>query len=108
MSHELRTPLNAIIGYSEMLLEEAQDLNQGELVPDLEKVRDAGRHLLGLINDVLDLSKIEAGKMDLFLETFTVSDLLHQVEATIAPLIAKSGDTLEIVIEDDRSEEHTS
>src|SRR3546814_3834096 len=84
-----------------MLLEEAQDLNQGELVPDLEKVRDAGRHLLGLINDVLDLSKIEAGKMDLFLETFTVSDLLHQVEATIAPLIAKSGDTLEIVIEDD-------
>src|SRR3546814_17131507 len=84
-----------------MLLEEAQDLNQGELVPDLETVRDAGRHLLGLINDVLDLSKIEAGTMDLFLETFTVSDLLHQVEATIAPLIAPHGATLESVIEAD-------
>src|SRR6266404_6116549 len=68
MSHELRTPLNAIIGYSEMLYETAQDDGQEEFLPDLAKIRDAGRHLLSLINDILDLSKIEAGKMDLYLE----------------------------------------
>src|SRR5205807_177719 len=62
MSHELRTPLNAIIGYSEMLEEEAQDMAAENLVPDLQKIRSAGKHLLTLINDVLDLSKIEAGK----------------------------------------------
>ena len=64
MSHELRTPLNAIIGYSEMLIEEAEDLGQAGLVPDLQKIRVAGKHLLGLINDILDFAKIEAGKMD--------------------------------------------
>ena len=69
MSHELRTPLNAIIGYSEMLQEEAEDLEQETLIPDLQKVNAAGKHLLGLINDILDLSKIEAGRMDLYLET---------------------------------------
>ena len=73
MSHELRTPLNAIIGYSEMLLEEADELVRPELKPDLEKIRGAGKHLLGLINDILDLSKIEAGKMDVFPETFDVA-----------------------------------
>ena len=75
MSHELRTPLNAIIGYSEMLQEEAEDLGQEAFLPDLQKINAAGKHLLGLINDILDLSKIEAGRMDLFLETFEVGQL---------------------------------
>ena len=70
MSHELRTPLNAIIGYSEMLQEEAEDAGQDDFIPDLEKIHAAGKHLLALINDILDLSKIEAGKMELYLETF--------------------------------------
>ena len=74
MSHELRTPLNAIIGYSEMLYETAQDEGQDEFLPDLAKIRDAGRHLLGLINDILDLSKIEAGKMDLYLEEVDLAE----------------------------------
>src|SRR5207247_9719064 len=73
MSHELRTPMNAIIGYSEMLQEEAQEINSRDLVPDLLKIQSAGKHLLSLINDVLDLSKIEAGKMELYLETFDLS-----------------------------------
>ena len=76
MSHELRTPLNAIIGYSEMLQEEAEELGHGDFVPDLEKIHGAGKHLLGLINDILDLSKIEAGKMELFLEDFDVAALV--------------------------------
>ena len=79
MSHELRTPLNAIIGYSEMLEEEAQDLGQEPLVPDLRKINAAGKHLLELINAVLDLSKIEAGKMDLYLETFAVADTVRDI-----------------------------
>ena len=79
MSHELRTPLNAIIGYSEMLEEEAQDLGQEPLVPDLRKINAAGKHLLELINAVLDLSKIEAGKMDLYLETFSVADTVRDI-----------------------------
>lgn len=91
MSHELRTPLNAIIGYSEMLLEEAGDLNQPEFVPDLEKIHAAGRHLLSLINDILDLSKIEAGKMQLFLDTFDLSALVRDVVATVQPLAEKNG-----------------
>ena len=69
MSHELRTPLNAIIGYSEILQEDVADLGQDNLIADLKKIESAGRHLLGLINDILDLSKIEAGKMDVFIET---------------------------------------
>ena len=91
MSHELRTPLNAIIGYSEMLIEEARDEQGEEFVPDLEKIAGAGRSLLALINDILDLSKIEANKMEVFLETFDVAALLHDVEATVAPLIAQNG-----------------
>jgi signal transduction histidine kinase/DNA-binding response OmpR family regulator len=94
MSHELRTPLNAIIGYSEMLHEEAQDLGQDSFLPDLVKIREAGRHLLSLINDILDLSKIEAGKMDVLIEDFEVADLIGQVESVIQPLMAKNANTL--------------
>ena len=96
MSHELRTPLNAIIGYSEILLEESDDLVRPELKPDLEKIRGAGKHLLGLINDILDLSKIEAGKMDLFLESIDVAVLLADVSATVQPLMAKNGNVFDV------------
>jgi hypothetical protein len=96
MSHELRTPLNAIIGYSEMLEEEARDRGLGELAPDLGKIHAAGRHLLALINDVLDLSKIEAGKMELFLEDFDVRALVQDVESTIRPQVEKNGNVLEV------------
>ncbi len=75
MSHELRTPLNAIIGYSEILQEEATDIGQQGFVPDLKKIESAGRHLLGLINDILDLSKVEAGRMDVFIEDVEVAPL---------------------------------
>ncbi|HWA87902.1 MAG TPA: response regulator [Opitutus sp.] len=94
MSHELRTPMNAIIGYSEMLTEEAEDLGQDSFVPDLKKIHAAGKHLLGLINDVLDLSKIEAGKMTLYLEDFSVPAMVTEVAATIHPLIEKNGNQL--------------
>jgi PAS domain S-box-containing protein len=101
MSHELRTPLNAVIGYSEMLREEAEDLGQAELVPDLMKINAAGRHLLDLINNVLDLSKIEAGKMELFLETFEISVMVRDVVAVVQPLAAKRANTLEVDCGDD-------
>ena len=95
MSHELRTPLNAIIGYSEMLEEEARDhWASSEFVPDLERIHSAGKHLLGLINDVLDLSKIEAGKMDLHLETFDLTELVRDVLATIEPMAEQRGNAL--------------
>jgi signal transduction histidine kinase/DNA-binding response OmpR family regulator len=97
MSHELRTPLNAIIGYSEMLQEEAEDLGQDRFLPDLMKIREAGKHLLSLINDVLDLSKIEAGKMDVLVEEFEVADLIEQVHSVIEPLIAKNANVLEML-----------
>src|ERR1044072_6329584 len=96
MPHELRTPLNAIIGYSEMLQEEAEDLDQETLIPDLQRVNAAGKHLLGLINDILDLSKIEAGRMDLFLEDFEVGQLVRDVEAIVRPLVEKNGNALVI------------
>ena len=96
MSHELRTPLNAIIGYSEMLEEEAGERGHSDYVPDLQKIRAAGRHLLALINDVLDLSKIEAGKMELHLETFELLPAIEAVAATVAPLIEKNGNTLRL------------
>ena len=94
MSHELRTPLNAIIGYSEMLQEDARDEGATRTAEDLDKVLNAARHLLGLINDVLDISKIEAGKMELFLETFPLTKLVGEVAATISPLIGKRGNKL--------------
>lgn len=94
MSHELRTPLNAIIGYSEMLQEDAGDMGYEDIVPDLEKIHHAGKHLLGLINDILDISKIEAGRMDLYLETFSISSLIQEVQATVRPLIDKNDNQL--------------
>ncbi|MGD8726542.1 MAG: response regulator [Gemmatimonadales bacterium] len=94
MSHELRTPLNAIIGYSEMLQEDALDAGQEGFVPDLQKVHAAGKHLLSLINDVLDLSKIEAGRMDLYLETFEICSLLSDVATTVRPLVEKNANRL--------------
>ena len=96
MSHELRTPMNAIIGYSEMLIEEAEDLGQDEFVPDLRKIHGAGRHLLALINDVLDLSKIEAGKMTVYVEAFDIKPMLDDVASTIQPLIEKNANTLDL------------
>jgi signal transduction histidine kinase/DNA-binding response OmpR family regulator len=101
MSHELRTPLNAIIGYSEMLLEEAEDLGYGDFAPDLQKINAAGKHLLTLINDILDLSKIEAGKMDLYLETFDIAPMIRDVVTTINPLVEKNANTLEVHGADD-------
>jgi signal transduction histidine kinase/CheY-like chemotaxis protein len=94
MSHELRTPLNAIIGYSEMLQEESEDEGLDSFVADLKKIHGAGKHLLALINDILDLSKIESGKMELFLEDFDLKALIEDVKATIHPLIEKNSNTL--------------
>jgi signal transduction histidine kinase/CheY-like chemotaxis protein/sugar lactone lactonase YvrE len=97
MSHELRTPMNAIIGYSEMLQEEAEDLDQKGFIPDLQKIHGAGKHLLGLINDILDLSKVEAGKMTLYVEEFDVAKLANEVAATVQPLVTKNGNRLEVI-----------
>lgn len=96
MSHELRTPLNAIIGYSEMLQEEADDLGQEAFIPDLKKIQAAGQHLLALISDILDLSKIEAGKIDLHLETFAIAPMLEDVVITMRPMVEKNANTLEV------------
>ena len=94
MSHELRTPLNAIIGYSEMVDEEMQDRGDDPLRADIQKIEAAGRHLLALINDVLDLSKIEAGKMELVAEPFTVAVMIEDVVTTMTPLVMRNGNTL--------------
>ena len=101
MSHELRTPLNAIIGYSEMLQEEVEELGHDDLAPDLQKIRSAGKHLLALINDVLDLSKIEAGRMELYLETFDVRATIDEVATTVRPLVEKNGNRLVVTCADD-------
>ncbi|GAA3407697.1 response regulator [Paenibacillus hodogayensis] len=95
MSHELRTPLNAIIGYSEMLIEDATDAGDSRTAGDLEKINGAGKHLLALINDILDLSKIEAGKMEMFLEPCDLSSVIQDVLTTVHPLIVKNKNRLE-------------
>ena len=104
MSHELRTPLNAIIGYSEMIEEELEDVQAAALAPDLRKIQSAGRHLLALINDVLDLSKVEAGKMELFVERFAIRPVIEDVVSTIRPLLDKNGNRLELDCPDDLGE----
>ena len=100
MSHELRTPMNAIIGYSEMLMEDAEDDGNEDAVEDLKKIHSAGTHLLSLINDVLDLAKIESGKMDLYLETFEVPGMVGEVVSTIDTLVKKKGNRLQVELDE--------
>jgi len=101
MSHELRTPLTAIIGYSEMLEDDAEEMGVDDFLPDLRKIQGAGKHLLGLINSILDLSKIEAGKMDLLVEPFDVGELVREVADTVAPLVEKNGNDFIVDCPDD-------
>ncbi len=98
MSHELRTPLNAIIGLSQLLEQDAQalGLDEEDFISDLQSINDAGKHLLALINDILDLSKIEAGKMALYPETFEITRLINDVITTVKPLVEKNGNILEV------------
>jgi signal transduction histidine kinase/CheY-like chemotaxis protein len=96
MSHELRTPLNAIIGVTEMLLEDARDLARDDELEPLERVLRAARHLLALINDILDLSKIEAGRMELHLESFPLAPLIEDVVKTVEPMATKNGNRIVI------------
>ncbi len=106
MSHELRTPMNAIIGYSEMLAEDAEDDGLDEMLGDLNKITNAGKHLLSLVNDVLDLSKIEAGKMELFLEDIAVKDIAEDVASTALSLIEKNANELILDIDQDLGTMH--
>jgi signal transduction histidine kinase/DNA-binding NarL/FixJ family response regulator len=101
MSHELRTPLNAIIGYSEMLEEETHELGKLENVKDLQKIQGAGKHLLALINDVLDLSKIEAGRMGVHLETFDITQMIEEMVATLHPAISKNMNSIKVHLAED-------
>jgi two-component system sensor histidine kinase/response regulator len=96
MSHELRTPLNAIILYSELLQEEAADVGHQSSIADLERIQSAGKHLLDLINGILDLSKIEAGKMPLLLETFDIGAMVDELVDTVGPLVYKNGNTFSV------------
>jgi signal transduction histidine kinase/CheY-like chemotaxis protein len=96
MSHELRTPLNAIIGYSELLEEEVEDIGKQDAIPDLRRISAAGKQLLGLINDILDLSKIEAGKTQLYIESFEIRHLIDEVVNTLQPLARQKHNTLAV------------
>ncbi len=100
MSHELRTPLNAIIGYSEMIQEDVQEKGINDFIPDLKKIREAGKHLLGIINDILDLSKIESGNVSLHVEEFKISMMIQDLGTTAAPLIEKNDNKLEIQVQE--------
>ncbi|MDH5361025.1 MAG: ATP-binding protein, partial [Gammaproteobacteria bacterium] len=99
MSHELRTPLNAVIGYSEIIEEEAEELAQVQIASDADKINRAGKHLLTLINDILDLSKIEAGKMDVYIESFNLNELLQDVIITSQPMLSKNNNTFDYEID---------
>jgi signal transduction histidine kinase len=100
MSHELRTPLNAIIGYSEILQDEASDLGYSDFLPDLERIQTAGKHLLEMISDILDISKIEAGQVTLYLESIDIGGLIQDVMTTAKPLIEKNNNVLKMVTGD--------
>jgi signal transduction histidine kinase len=102
MSHELRTPLNAIIGFSQLLQQDAQDLglDDRDFINDLQSINDAGKHLLALINDILDLSKIEAGKMTLYPETFEIATLINNIVVTAKPLVENNENLLEVDCEE--------
>ena len=101
MSHELRTPLSAVIGYSEMLEEEAEELRQDSLLKDLGKIKSNAQHLLGLINDVLDLSKVEAEKMEVYAENIDVAEFVRDAAGTVDALVAKKGNTLVVEVAED-------
>ena len=107
MSHELRTPLNAIIGYSEMLIEEAEEMNQPDIIPDLRKIHSSARHILDLINDILDISKIEAGKMTVYAETFSIERMLRDAVSSVEHLIQKNKNHLSLEIPHDLGEMHS-
>lgn len=94
MSHELRTPMNAILGYSEMLMEEAEELGHDDYIPDLKRINQSGTHLLALINDVLDISKIESGKMEALPEQFDINGMIDEVVVTVHPLMEKNSNKL--------------
>jgi len=96
MSHELRTPLNAIIGYSSLLYEEVEEVGPAEFIPDLKKIHTAATHLLQIINDVLDLSKLEAGQLELHQESFDLGMLVNNIVTTVKPLVEQKGNTLEV------------
>lgn len=101
MSHELRTPMNAIIGYSEILMEEAEEDGNTQYLADLGKIHSAGKHLLEIINAVLDISKIEAGKMEVYIETFSLGDVIENVCSIVQPLVQKNGNRLEMAVASD-------
>ena len=100
MSHELRTPLNAILGYGEMLSEDCEDLGYDDLLPDLKKITSAGTHLLSLINNILDISKIESGKMELYITSFEIEDVVDVIKDISAPLVSKNNNAFQCNIQD--------
>ncbi len=106
MSHELRTPLNAVLGYSEILLEDAELDGRGEEIADLQKISAAGKHLLSMVNDILDISKIEAGKAELYLETFNLDKFITEVESTARPLAAKNTNAFVLLKDDTLGDVH--
>ena len=106
MSHELRTPLNAVIGYSEMLEEEAVDSGQKAFIPDIRKIHTAGKHLLQLINDVLDFSKVEAGRLEFLLETFSVPGVVQEATVMVQPMLGKNRNSFSVHVADGAREMH--
>ncbi|URQ66011.1 response regulator [SAR86 cluster bacterium] len=100
MSHELRTPLNAILGYGEMLAEDCEDLGYDDLLPDLKKITSAGSHLLSLINNILDISKIEAGRMELYLTSFEIEGMVDTIKDVTGPLAATNDNGFKVNLED--------